>query len=119
MLIPQEHLPYFENAIYFPLLLSVLDRDRKTIEKSAIKLKQAYLDLIEGATDLILKEQKETSDYMRTYQLKLIKGETDENVTEYIFIYKGYENVRRYLNVRLRNRTEELLGVYFDMAKQK
>ena len=33
--------------------------------------------------------------------------------TEYIFISGGYEDHRRYLNVRLRNRTEELLDLYF------
>lgn len=110
---PEEHNRYFENAIYFPLLLNVLDRDRQTIEKTSIKLKRPYLDLIESSTNLILRDQKETSIYMRKNNLKLIKDETDENITEYIFVYGGYQDSRRYLDVRLRNRTKELLEVFF------
>ena len=36
-LIPQEALPYFENAIYFPMLISILVMDRKAIESGSFK----------------------------------------------------------------------------------
>lgn len=34
---------------------------------------------------------------------------------EYIFVHRGFENSRRYLNVRLKNRTGELINVFFEM----
>ena len=44
--------------------------------------------------------------------MELIKRGNDGTFTEYEFIHEGYSDKRRYLNVRLRNRTEELLGEY-------
>ena len=49
--------------------------------------------------------------------MNVIRRKTDDTFTEYVFIYGGYEDHRRYLNVRLRNRTEELLTEYFAMMR--
>lgn len=112
MLIPNEALPYFENQIYLPMMLTILSKDRVTIEKSSFKLPDPYLKLIDRAIHAVQMEMKETSDYLRINKMKLIKGETEDTFTTYIFIYGGYEDSRRYLNVRLKNRTEELLELY-------
>lgn len=51
--------------------------------------------------------------------MKVIKVKNDGALTEYTFMHGGYEDHRRYLNVRLRNRTEELISVYFAKAELK
>lgn len=112
-LLPEGSVPYFENAIYFPILINVLERDRKTIECGPFKLKGPYINLIEGALKLIRLELKETNLYMKRHEMKVIKGENIGMFTDYKFIHGGYEEQRRYLNVRLRNRTEELMNYYF------
>ncbi|PZX04897.1 hypothetical protein C7437_103148 [Psychrobacillus insolitus] len=38
--------------------------------------------------------------------------------TEYVFFHGGYEEHRRYLNVRLRNRVKELLSIYFAIVEK-
>jgi hypothetical protein len=44
----EEERNIFENAIYFPMLLTILDRrDLKVAETTPFKLKQVYLNLIE------------------------------------------------------------------------
>ncbi|WP_239433489.1 hypothetical protein [Sporosarcina sp. ACRSL] len=48
---------------------------------------------------------KETADYMRANKLRLERGATGDTFTTYIFSYGGYTEERRYLNVRLRNRS--------------
>lgn len=111
-MIPQEALPHFENAIYLPMLLTILSRDKEAIEASPIKLKKPYLDMIEKAIDSVQKDMRDTSQYLRSNKMKLTKGKTEGIFTEYIFIHKGYEDTRRYLNVRLKNRSEELLSLY-------
>ncbi|MGG0667798.1 hypothetical protein ABE073_04630 [Lederbergia citrisecunda] len=111
-MIPQEALPHFENAIYLPMLLQLLSRDKEIIEKSPIKLKQPYLDMIDRAIDNVQKDSKTTSDYLRNNKMKLIKGKTDETFTEFTFLHRGYEDTRRYLNVRLKNQSQELLALY-------
>ncbi|WP_438312188.1 hypothetical protein [Sporosarcina sp. FA9] len=115
-LISVEAMPHFENAIYFPLLILILERDRDSIEKGPFKLKGPYLKLIDGALELVRIEQKESNIYMRRNNMKVIKGKNDGTFTEYAFYNVGYEDHRRYLNVRLRNRTEELMDVYFAMV---
>jgi hypothetical protein len=112
-LIPPEVLPYFENVIYFPMIINVLVRDRVTIENGPFKLKGPYLKLIDGALEFVRAESKETNIYLLRNSMKVINGKNDGTFTEYIYISGAYEDHRRYLNVRLRNRTEELISVYF------
>ena len=47
--IPSDALPHFENMIYFPMIIQILERDRETIEISPFKLKKPYVEIIEGA----------------------------------------------------------------------
>lgn len=112
MLIPSDTLPYFDNMIYLPMLLTILSNDRVSVEKGNYKIKGPYFKLIDQAIDRVQAELKITNDYMRANKLKLIKGKTEDTFTTYIFVYQGYEDQRRYLNVRLKNRTEELLEYY-------
>ncbi|MET3576699.1 hypothetical protein ACFFIY_07335 [Bhargavaea ullalensis] len=115
-LIPSEALPHFENLIYLPMLLIILERDKKAFETGPFKLKRPYLAMVAEAEKLVQKDLKESRLYMRRRSMKLIKGDRDDLFTEYVFIHEGYEDRRRYLNVRLRNRSEELLGVYLTMG---
>ena len=115
-LIPVESLQYFENMIYLPLVLIVLERDRQEFEKGSFKLKRPYVDLVEDALKIARAELKQTSIYLRRNNMKVIRGKTDDTFTEYLFLHGGYEERRRYLNVRLRNRTEELITVYLAMT---
>ncbi len=115
-LIPSETLPYFENMIYLPMIIKVLERDREVIEISSFKLKGPYLDIVENALKFVRAELKETNTYARRKNMKLIKKGKDGTFTEYAFIHNGYEDKRRYMNIRLRNRTEELISIYFAMV---
>ena len=103
----------FENAIYFPMLLTILDRDFKVAETAPFKLKQVYLNLIDHTMKMIQKDMKENSTKMYRNKWKLVKGENDGIFTEYNFYFSGYHEVHRYFNVNLRNNTEKLLNYYF------
>lgn len=116
-LAPAEHIKQFDMAIYYPMLISILERDRETFEKGPFKLKGPYLKLIDGALKAVRADQKESNAYMRSNKLKVLRRDNDGTFTEYIFIHGGYEDKRRYLNHRLRNRTEELMNMYFAMAE--
>jgi len=118
-LIPQEEILHFENMIYLPMVLIVLERDRTLFENGTFKLKRPYLELVEGAVMQVQKDLKETKIHMRKHQMKLARGAADDTFTEYVFYHRGYEDHRRYLNVRLRNRVEELIRMYFSMAEMK
>ena len=61
---------------------------------------------------------EKTSIYLNRNNMKVIKGKTDVTFTDYVFIYKGYQDHRKYLNVRLRNRTEELMSECLAMTEE-
>ena len=113
-LVPGDSLPYFENMIYLPMIIQILERDREVIEVSSFKLKGPYTNIVENALKIVRSELKSTNTYARNRNLKLIKKGKDVTFTEYAFIHNGYEDIRRYMNIRLRNRTEELINDYFE-----
>lgn len=116
-LIPTEALPYFENMIYLPMVLLILERDIEVVKGSPFKLKRPYIKIVDEAIKIARAELKKTTIYLQRNNMSVIRGKTDETFTEYVFIHGGYEDHRRYLNVRLRNRTEELLTEYFAMMR--
>ncbi|WP_342515309.1 hypothetical protein MKY34_19540 [Sporosarcina sp. FSL K6-1522] len=113
-MIPADALPHFENMIYLPMVIKILERDRETIEISPFKLRGPYIKIVEDALKNVRAELKATNTYARNRKLKLIKKGKDNTFTEYVFVIGDNEDVRRYLNVRLRNRAEELINLYFE-----
>ncbi|GIN84804.1 hypothetical protein J6TS2_11900 [Heyndrickxia sporothermodurans] len=110
--IPEKEKDVIEKAIYLPMLLTVLDKDLKVFNKSDVKLKAPYIAWIEETMIAIQKELSVIKRYMKQHQIKVEKIKTEETFTQYLFIYKGYEESHRYFNPRLRNRTEELMRYY-------
>lgn len=115
-LISPEEAAHFENMIYLPMVLIILERDRALFEKGSFKLKKPYIELVDGAIKQVQKELTETKIHMRKHHMKMLRGTGDDTFTEYIFYHGGYEDHRRYLNLRLRNRVEELLRIYLALA---
>lgn len=115
-IIPQEALPYFENMIYLPMIIQILERDRETIEISQFKLRGPYINIVEKALKSARAELRNANNYARSKNLKLVKKGKDDTFTEFAFIHGDYEDHRKYLNIRLRNRTEELINIYFTMT---
>lgn len=118
-LIPQDEIVYFEKMIYLPMVLIVLERDRMLFENGSFKLKRPYREMLEGAISEVQKELNETKIHMRKCQMKMLRGAADDTFTEYVFYHGGHEDHRRYLNLRLRNRVEELIRTYLSMAEMK
>lgn len=118
-LISQEEIVHFEKAMYLPMVLIILERDRALFEKGSFKLKRPYVELVDKAIREVQKELKETTIHMRKQHMKMLKGEGDDTFTEFVFYHGGWEDHRRYLNLRLRNQVEELLRIYLAMAHRE
>lgn len=118
-MIPNESIPHFENMIYLPMIMTILSSDRQMIEKLPLKFTGPYIDFIDDVMLTVQLDLKQTHDYLRQNQMKLVQGKREGIFTKYIFIHNGYEDRRNYANVRLRNHTEELMNIYFSKAKMK
>lgn len=110
--VPEHDRNVIEQAIYLPMVLTVLNRDLSIINSSPFKLKKPYLEWIEESMKSIQRELSEVKHYMRKQQIKVEKLKSDDTFTTYIFLYKGYEESHNYFNPRLKNRTEELMRYY-------
>ncbi|MFD1708034.1 hypothetical protein ACFSCZ_15015 [Siminovitchia sediminis] len=110
--IPSNERDIIEQAIYLPMLLTVLQRDLDVVEKSPFKLKKPYQTLIENTIRKVQNELAEVKRYLHKNSIRVERLKSDEIFTMYLFLYKGYEEHHNYFNPRLRNRVEELLDFY-------
>ncbi|WP_338472103.1 hypothetical protein R4Z10_04980 [Niallia sp. XMNu-256] len=110
--IPEQDRNVMEQAIYLPMVLTILNRDIQIVNSSPFKLKQPYLELIEETMKTIQKELKEVKYYMRQQKLKVEQISHDDAFTGFLFLYKGYEEQHNYFNPRIRNKVQELLSFY-------
>ncbi len=118
-LISRAEMVVFEKRVQLPMVLLILERDREWVQKSPLKLKGPYTDLLDKAIEQVKYDLNETVEWMRKNGMKIRRGTRDENFSEYVFYYGGYEDHRRYLNSRLRNKVENLLRFYLaDAAKR-
>lgn len=110
--IPEEDRNILEQAIYLPMVLTILNRDLAVINKSSFKLPQPYINLIEETMKVIQKELTAIKFYMSKNKLKVQQLKRDEAFTMFLFLYKGYEEQHNYFNPRIRNKVQELMDYY-------
>ncbi|NRD78380.1 hypothetical protein HPT25_13490 [Bacillus sp. BRMEA1] len=110
--IPDDDRDIMERAIYLPMVLIILNRDRLVVENSPFKLKKPYLELIEETIKEIQRELAEVKQYMKKNKLQVLETERDDAFTMYLFIYKGYEENHNYFIPRIRNKVQELMEAY-------
>jgi hypothetical protein len=110
--IPEKERNIIEQAIYLPMVITILNRDLKIIDESPLKLKKPYMELVEEALKMAQKDLMEVRKYLRRENIKVSELKRDLDFTMYCFLYRGYEEHHNYFNPRLRNRVEELLAFY-------
>lgn len=107
-----ENVEQFEHMIYLPMLLTILDRDVKHIDAMSVKFKAPYLAVVKRATDNIHKDLKDIHQYFNRNKMRLNNEGNDGDFATYLFSVGPERYQRRYMNLRLRNRSEELLEIY-------
>jgi len=107
-----EELIYFENQLYLPMLIKVLEKDIDQINKQPLKLKRPYLKIVEHAIEMIHKDLKASEMYLLRNSMKVFKKQTSSDSTTYVFQSRGVEDQRKFLNKEIKNKCEELLSAY-------
>ncbi|MBU5341796.1 hypothetical protein [Caldifermentibacillus hisashii] len=110
--IPSESRDLLEKAIYYPMLIKVLEKDLSVFNSSPFKLPNPYIELVEHILNLVHKELYYVKRELKKQGMKVQKTKWDDTFTTYLFIYKGYEEYHSYFNPRLRNYVESLLTNY-------
>lgn len=110
--IPSDERDIIEQAMYLPMVLIVLEKDRLIIDKAPFKLKEPYLNLVEETIRAVQRDLKTVKDKMRKGNMKVLQIGHDEAFTMYSFFYKGFEEQHNYFNPRIRNKVHELMEYY-------
>lgn len=108
-----EDLIYFENQLYLPMLIKVLEKDVDLINKLPLKLKQPYLKIVDSAIKKISKDLKASEMYLLRNSMKVFKWGSDIDSTTYVFSSRGVEDHRKLLNAEIKTKCEVLLSKYF------
>ncbi|MCA1030952.1 hypothetical protein LCL95_07965 [Bacillus timonensis] len=115
--IPEDHRHTLEQSIFLPMLLTILNRDVEVIKQAPFKLKKPYENLIEEAMTKIQRDLSQIKKRLKQENMKVYEVERDEAFTQFIFLYKGYEEKHNYFNPRIRNEVQDLMGKYFSLQK--
>ncbi|WAA08698.1 hypothetical protein [Fervidibacillus albus] len=110
--IPSESRDLLEKAIYYPLLVKVLERDLIGIDKSPLKLPKPYKEWIEHTLIYVQKQLYTIKRDLKSQGMKIQEVKRDELFTTYLFVYRGYEEYHSYFNPGIRNKVEELLAYH-------
>ena len=110
--IPQKERDKIEQAIYLPMVLTILERDLALFHKGPFKLSKPYIEWIELTLGKVQRELSEANRFLRKENIKVREIRRDEAFTMFSFIYKGYEEHHNYFNPRIRNKVEELMKFY-------
>jgi hypothetical protein len=111
-LIPQEALKHFNNAIYLPMLITILEKDILSIEETQLKFKRPYTKMIEQAFNSVRADLKKTNIYLLRNNMQLIKRNSNNEFTEFILSSGAYEKIEKYSSEDLKNHTEEKIADY-------
>ncbi|MDQ0186307.1 hypothetical protein [Cytobacillus kochii] len=74
-----------EQAIYLPMIMIILERDLKIIEKSPFRINQPYITLMENTIKKVQRDLKEVKDKLRKENMRVNQIGHDESFTMYEF----------------------------------
>ena len=114
-LISDEDYVHFEKKLYLPMLIKILEQDLELIRSLPFKLNRPYLIIVENALNYIRKDLKASEFFLTKHDMRLIRGETEDNCTEYILISRGHEERKKYTSIQLREKTEEMMYTYLSI----
>lgn len=108
--------------IVLELFLKTLERDRECI--SELKMRDVVEEWYDSKIDETFHEFKKLRDFLYKQGCKIEKQKSDDFMTYYFILFRGYDEIRSYGNIALRNWVSEemkrILGMkYLTPADKK
>ncbi|MER2154804.1 MAG: hypothetical protein ABS917_11465 [Solibacillus sp.] len=108
--------------IVLELFLKTLERDRDHV--SHLKMRDVLEEWYNSKINDTFQEFKKLRDFLYKKGCKIEKHKSDEMMTYYFILFRGYDETRSYSNIALRNWVAEemkrLLGMkYLTLADRK
>ncbi|MFL0584738.1 hypothetical protein ACH0B6_19390 [Solibacillus silvestris] len=91
--------------IVLELFLKTLERDRDQISK--LKMKDVFEEWYNSKINETFQEFKKLRDFLYKKGCKIEKQKSDDFMTYYFILFRGYDETRSYSNIALRNWVSE------------
>lgn len=93
-------------SILYPMLLTILNRDLQSIQKSTVKFTKPYEDLIEVTLNRLSHRLHEIKKEMFHNNIKVVEKRKYDDSIEYDVYIRGYHEVITFSIYHLRNQAE-------------
>ncbi|GIP38114.1 hypothetical protein J31TS4_13940 [Paenibacillus sp. J31TS4] len=101
-----------KELVLLPILLTLLERDRRAVESSSLKMKEAYLAWLERAADAVHRDLAAIRRSLKEKKISLYLEAKDESGIRYLYVYRGYQD-RMFLRWEyVKAEVEERLAAY-------
>ncbi|MDQ0220714.1 hypothetical protein ELQ35_01990 [Peribacillus cavernae] len=100
------------QAVFLPIVLKVLEKDRLVIEKAKFTFRLSYLQLLEQTIAAVHKDIRKTKEHMWETGMKIEEEKLDDGTSRHVFIHKGQRESHTYPAITIRNNVYDLLDYY-------
>lgn len=100
------------NHVILPLLITVLERDKKVIQESALKIKNPYINLLDSCIKKVEHAITNNRKSLRLYGIKIYQEIRTDKGIEVKYLYKGYHHKCNPCWDVLRNMVTDIMWEY-------
>lgn len=108
----EENLQAIKRYVMIPMVLTVLQRDKKVIEESMLKTKGPYLSLMDAAMKKAHGEIYDTRVYLRSKGIKIYQEQRTETTVNIKYTVKGYQHEASLPWHIIKNEVESMMQRY-------
>ncbi|RAP76991.1 hypothetical protein [Paenibacillus montanisoli] len=107
------------DSVLLPMMMNVIEKNRKEIERSNYSLKGLYTASADALLDLVHDDLVKVKKELRELHIKVIEDDRIDDAIHYRFIYKGYEHKFALMRFVVRSEISVRLGRYIAALFQK
>lgn len=117
--ITKEEEVVMNASLYFPIAISVLEKELNRFSESELTLKYVYKQLLEKKISELRSDMIWARKKMFKLGMKMEKGKSDEMIVPYNLYIRGRVIEFRFWMSAIKNRTYEVIDIYFGVEGQK
>lgn len=107
-----EELEIVKRYIEMPLLMDIIEADKKKIEEGGLRLKTELLTYLENIQDTIIRDGYETKKKLKELDIKIIKQERLKEKLYALYSVRGFEHEMNLLWSKVRTDSLMTLAAY-------
>ncbi|MGX4670136.1 hypothetical protein JNUCC74_13125 [Cerasibacillus sp. JNUCC 74] len=102
----EEELTIASRFLFLSMTIIVIQQDIHYFQKSELKLKDAYIEVLKNMEEKALQERRHLRKVMLQKQIKVMKLDRNDSFSSYLFLCQGREEKRNYFNPAIRKKVK-------------